>query len=562
MRRFGLLLVPVTALLVVSCAYYNIFWMAEADYDKAVGVGGYDFWDPYLQPPLKGDSDRLVTSCIERCGKLILLYPKSKWVDDALLLMGNCFVIRGENQNALRKYDEILQLYATGQFAPMARYMKAYTLIRDGSTQHGTTLLTGLSEESKSEEVRERATFLLGRVALERGDCDEAVSFFETYLADYPRGTKAVRVRLHLAACLLDMGRPDRVVGVLEPLAKKEGDDGLQAALMMGEAYRAMDQNDRAIDIFTRLTETALQDTVKARAEMEIGRTMVARGEAEEAIPVLDKAAEMAAAAKGLQDEITFTKGLIDEKNLEDFDAAIAAYDAIAKSNSAYGVLAKKRSAALKAVEEFTSALLDTVPDSPDDEAEYRFMLGETYVDELGLREEGFREFKTVADSLPGTKFGPQAILRTASMLETQSDSLAGTYYRKVIEMLPGSVYANFARSQLGLPLVDVVIPEPDTLAVWVEGQVVGPFLPSSAPDSLPFVGPQLPRGPEPGRATSDTSMHGHRSRPDSTGARSRTPEPTGIRIPHREPPEAQSGDTTGTYAPADTTGSGRRQVP
>ena len=238
MRRFGFILSSVALVFVATCAYYNTFWMAESDYEKALKVGGYDFWDPYDQPPLRGDSDRLVASCIERCGKLLLLHPNSGWVDDALFLMGNCFVITGEHQNALRKYDEILQLYASSEFAPMAEYMKAYTLIRHGSAQQGTALLEGLREGSESKEVRERAVFLLGRAALERDDCVQATPFFETYLAEYPDGAKADRVRLHLAACLLEMGQADRVISVLEPLSDKQGDEGLQAALKMGEASR------------------------------------------------------------------------------------------------------------------------------------------------------------------------------------------------------------------------------------------------------------------------------------------------------------------------------------
>ncbi len=570
-RQVGWMLALVALVLVMSCAYYNIFWMAESDYEKMLEVGGYDFWDPYDQPALKGDSDRLVTSCIERCGKLLLLHPNSKWVDDALFIMGNCFVITGEHQNALRKYDEILQLYASSEFVPMAGYMKAYTLIRDGSTQQGTALLQSLSEGSESGEVKERAVFLLGRAALERDDCAQAVPLFETYLAEYSDGAKVNRVRLHIAACMLEMERADRVISVLEPLAKKQGDEALQAALKMGEAYRRMGQNDRAIEIFTRLTEEAAEDSIRARAKMETARTMVAREEAEAAVAVLDEAAEIATVKiKGLQDEIILTKGLIHEQNLQDFDAAIAAYDKIAKSGSEYGKTAKKRSAALKAVQKFRGALRDTVPDSPEDEAEHRFMLGETYLDELGLREEAFTEFRTVADSLSGTRFGPQAMLRTASLFEAEDDTLARAYYSKVIEIVPGSVHANFARSRLGLPLVDVVIEKPDTL-VWDEGQVVGPFLPSAAADSLPFVGPREPPGPGPEQVSPDTTLRGRRSRPDSIGARSPIPGPIGIRFPQAQPSEADSADTvghqpgsdtSGTYVPADSTGEVERQGP
>jgi len=572
MSRHGILLASIALVLVVSCAYYNIFWMAESDYERALKAGEFDFWDPFDQPKLQGDADRLVTSSIERCGKLLFLHPKSKWVDDALFIMGNCFVIKGQHPNALRKYDEILQLYASSEFAPMARYMKAYTLIREGSIKQGTTILESLREQTKSKEVRERSVFLLGRVAIEENEWARAISFFEIYLAEYADGTKVSRVRLHLAECLLHEGKVDRVVGVLEPLRKKEGAEGLEAALKTGEAYRGMGEIDKAIGIFRDLTERAIQDSVRARAMMETGRTMVARGEVEEAVALLDQAAEVATAkSKGLQDEITFTKALIQEQQLQDFDAAIMAYDKIAKSQSEYGKMAGKRSGALKGVLEFTGALADTVPDSPGEEAEYRFRLAETYSDDLGLREEAFRQFKIVADSLSETAFGPPAMLRTASMIEAEGDTLAGEYYTKVIEMFPGSVHANFARSRLGLPLVDVVIAKP---IVWEEGKVIGPVLPSAPADSVEFVGPRLPLPPGPERVSPDTTMRGRRTPPDSLEGRRTVTGPTGIRFPQARPESAGAlgvrdstgrgaeSDTTLDNTPADSTGQGGRWAP
>lgn len=572
MRRYLLSLASVALVFVVSCAYYNIFWMAESDYEKAVELGGYDFLDPFDQPQLQSDSERLITSTIERCGKLLLLHPNSGWVDDALFIMGNCFVIKGQHQNALRKYDEILQLYSDSEFVPMARYMKAYTLLRDGSIQQGITILEGLRSESKSKEVRERSVFLLGRTAVEQNNCSRAISFFETYMAEYPDGENVNRVRLNLAACLLREGKADRVVGVLEPLARKQGAVGLEASLRMGEAYREMGENDRAIEIFTWLTERAVEDTVRARAMMETARTMVARREAEEAVAILDEAAEIATMSnKALQDEIVFTKARVQEQHLQDFGAAIGAYDQIGKSQTEYGKMAGERSAALKDVQKFTGALQDTLPDSPEEEAEYRFMLGETYLDDLGLREEAFEQFKTVADSLPESGFGPQAILRTASMLEAKEDTLADVYYRKVIEMSPGSVYANFARSRLDLPLVNVEIKKP---VVWEEGHVVGPALPGAPADSIQFVGPQLPSPPEPGRVPPDTTMRERRSPPDSLGRRRTVPGPPGLRFPEARPESAgaadsatgsgpaSDSDTTMYNAPADSAGQGGRWTP
>jgi TolA-binding protein len=562
MVRTGFLLLAVAMLSVASCAYYNIFWMAEKDYRQAIKLGGYEFWDPHSQPPLAGDAKRSVNACIERCGKLLLLYPKSRWADDALLVMGNCFLLKGEHQNALRKYDEILQLYSSSEWVPMAKYMKAYTLIHDGSIQQGTALLREISGDSKHKEIRERAVYLLGRTAQERGDCKQAAESFEAYLADFPKGAKVDNVRLHLADCLLRSGREDEVIEVLDPLRTRQSQQGFQAVLRIGEAYRKMGQNDEAIEILAGLTEQAPEDSVKARAKMETAKTMVARGEPGEAVTVLAEAAEIATAnLSELRDEIIYNQGRIYEKDLRDFDAAVTSYDKIASSKSNYGGMAGKRAEALKDVQRFRRALADTVPDAPEDEALSRFMLGEAYLEELGLRDEALEQFRIVADSLTSTEFAPKAMLRTAVLVEADSDSLAEVYLKRVVEMFPGTVHANFARSRLGLPLVTVEVAKPDTMALWEPGVVVGPPVPAALGDSLSM---GRPGGPLP--AAPDTAAAGRTPAPGPVRPRRTSPGAEVTGFPPTFPALPESGDTgrfwreaDSSMTPADTTGQAER---
>jgi TolA-binding protein len=570
--RPGFLLAVLASVVLVSCAYYNIFWMAESEYEKAIKREQYDFWDPYDQAPLQGESERLVDSSLERFGKLLVLYPGSRWADDALLLMGNCFLLKEEYQNALRKYDELIQLYASSDLAPAARYMKAYTLVRNGSHQQAVTILEGVSEDKENKDIRQRAAYLLGRIALERDDYVRAVEIFETYLGDFPKGMKVERVRLHLAYCLLQTGDPGRVIEVLEPLAGKRTETGYQAALKLGEAHRTLGENDTAIEIFERLKQEASEDSFKARATMETAKIMVARQETEEAVAVLDEAAEMATAGlAALKDEIVYTQGLVYEKELDNFESAIETYDKITKSKGPYAREAQKRSQALNRVVKFRGTLTDTVPDSPEEEASTRFKLGETYLEDLGLREEAFREFKTVADSFADIPVAAQAMLRTAEFLGGESDSAGEAYLRRVVELFPETVHANFARSRLGLELVDVKITKP---VVWEDAQVLGPSFPAAEEDSLSVTGPELPGPPLPPEMVPDapdTLGPARRRRPADRRPGEASPVTDLPGVVSTAPARPESADTSGlwdgrdstrTAEPADTAGQGGRQRP
>jgi TolA-binding protein len=473
--------------------------MASSEYEKALETKDYGFWDPYTQPPLAGNAAKLVDSALERCGKLLVLHSKSRWVDDALLMMGNCFVLKGENQSAIRKYDEIIEIYSNSELVPEARYMKAYTLVRDGSDQQAAAILTDLLQKSERKRLRERSAFLLARIAHEADDCEQAVTRFEDYLEDFPEGRKVIDVRLNMASCLLQLDRAEDVIKVLEPLGEVTGPAGVEATLRTGRAYREMGENQKAIDTFRDLVEAAPAESTAARVKMEIAETLTAMDLPQEAILAFDDADRLAGKTHSLKDEAAYRKGLVYERHIRDFDKAIATYDEAAQSPTGFGVLARDRASALKDVKRYSEALTDSIPDPAEEEARHRFMLGETYSEDLGLRNEAIEQFRIVADSLPDTKFGPPAMLRTASILREQGDNEADAYYLRVIETYPGTVYANLARHSMDLPLVDVEIPEPDTVPVPDSALEVGPQpVETAGADSLArripeIVGPPAP---------------------------------------------------------------------
>jgi tetratricopeptide (TPR) repeat protein len=528
-RGISLVLIAVVA---SSCAYYNIYWMARQEYGEALRESDEsEFWDPTEARKLQGESLRLIDSCMKRCGKLLLLYPESGWVDDALLLMGNCFVLKGQYDDALKKYDELLSLYGSSEFAERAEYMKAYTLILYGSPQQATGLLEDLLEEAEDRDVRERSTYLLGAVLYNRGDCENAIPHLEVYTKRFPEGRMATNVRLNLGRCLIRLDRQEEAIDFLAPLAERVDVDGNLAAIQIGRARRELGQIEEAKTIFENLSQKAGNDSLRARAEMENAETLILQGAPEEAIEDLTIADSLSKRTPDLQSEIIYNIGLVYEKHLDDFERAIASYERAGKSKSKHGGLASKRAQALKAISKYESSLSD----STEDEAENRFLLAETYLMDLGLVDRAVREYRVVAERFPASEFGARSMLTLASLLGAHRDSLAQSYYRKVLELFPDRVFGNVARFHLGLPLTDVSVDVADT-------------------EAREFIGPPLV-APE---DTSGTSAAG--SPPEEIPGPPLPGDLTISRKPEFRQPASADRDTAGTEEPE--TGVGPRPQP
>jgi TolA-binding protein len=518
-----------------SCAYYNIYWMASHEYEKATtAVGAAEFWDPFAQKPLTGEAIKNIDSCAKRCGKILLLYPKSKWVDDALVLMGNCFTLKGEYATALRKYEELLKFYPSSELVDEALYMEAYTHVLDGSTGEALASLEAMEDQIKTKRWREHVVYLAGKIYRKNADCDGAIEYYEKYLKSFPEGQRAVDVTLALADCLIKVGRQSEAAELLEPLTKKQDLTGSVAAIKLGAAYRKLGQDDKALGIFRGLADKTLADSVRARADIETAITLEGQGKPEEAVGVLGVADSLGKSALG--GEARYRIGLIYEQRLSDFAKAAAAYDEAGKSATEYGRLAAKRASALKSVAKYEQVLSDSTVKDADKLAMNRFLLAETYLIDLGLAVRAETELRVLSDSLAANPFTARSKLALGSLLEARGDTTARAYYRAVIDSFPTTVYANMARSRLSLPLVDVPIPvtpapAADTASATQPGPpptFIGPTVPADtsftrrpspawrpAEDSL-RIGPPADMGP----AFEDSLRIGPPAPPDTTGGR------------------------------------------
>jgi TolA-binding protein len=524
--------------LAASCAYYNIFWTAEREYAKATeGTAFAEFSDPYAQQKPTGENLKNVESCLKRCGKILLLYPKSKWVDDSLVLMGNCFLLKGEYANALRKYEELLRFYPSSEFADEARYMKAYTHVLEGSTEEALQLLESPAGQAVGKEWQDRSAFLQARIYENKGDCAQVITLLEAYLSKFPGGHRAHEASLALGQCLIKVGRQSEAIKVLEPLLGRNDQAGATASVRLGRAYRELDQPDKAIEVLDGLFKTATVDSFRARAEIEKALTLDGQGKYQEAIDVLSVADSVGQAALG--PEAKYRTGLIYEKGLGDFGKATTVYDAASKGTSNFSRAASKRAAALKSVDTYRKALSDSAATTAS-LAMNRFALAETYLLDLELPALAEEQYRVLSDSLPTTDFTARSMLVLGSLLDARGDSTATRYYQAVIDSFPNTIQANIARARFRLPLVDIVAAPVDTAAVapGTAGAGAGDSVAvnSTMVDSLSTLAPGPEIGPE-------------KPSPDSLGLerprlRSRPPKEQ----PTQKPPE--STDKSGEESP------------
>ena len=110
------------SLIFVGCAYFNTFYNAKQYYKKA-----YHETKKNLTDKPTANENKFYQEAIDRSLTLIVKYPNSNYIDDALLLAGKSYYYRQEYFQAKRKFLELLSNYPDSPFADEAKLWMART---------------------------------------------------------------------------------------------------------------------------------------------------------------------------------------------------------------------------------------------------------------------------------------------------------------------------------------------------------------------------------------------------------------------------------------------------
>jgi tetratricopeptide (TPR) repeat protein len=438
--RRPILAVALAALVVLpSCAYYNTYYLAKKNYDKATGG------QPYVVDPTVGtQSQQYYTDAMKYSKKLLAQYPKSKWVDDAYLLWALSLLGRDDPLETANMLENFAVLYPTSP-------------------------------------IKSDVTFFLGVAYRRAHKPADALRAFDEFLGKNPRHRYVPYAQLERSHALLALDRraeaADAATQVIEkdprgPLvtvARQARSDALFADGQFGPAredYRALGfeavddeqrfgyllreadclegarQYDAEIDLLRsaisheRAPVVSTQTTANGTAVVNAptgpgadhwGRLRIRIGAAQLLAGRLDPALqEFGQVIAGyprtvLAAEAQYRIGYAYETQGENFDRARLEYGKVKDQTQMGGFsqMAATRSANLDRLSNFKGA---TGRDSLDRKAEARFMLAELYLFQHDRPDRALEEYRAIENDYRGTPWGGKALNAQAWVMRRKFD--------------------------------------------------------------------------------------------------------------------------------------------
>ena len=123
-------LLPFMCMSLFSCVYFNTFYNAEVSFKKAIKIIEES---PLIDKnELPSQAKKLLGESIDNSKLVIKIYPDSKYVDDAIFIIGRAAFLRGESAVAERYFNMLLKQYPNSKYFSESEIWLAYSHFRLG----------------------------------------------------------------------------------------------------------------------------------------------------------------------------------------------------------------------------------------------------------------------------------------------------------------------------------------------------------------------------------------------------------------------------------------------
>lgn len=446
MRRFSISLLAIL-LLLSGCVYYNLFFLAKKNFKEAESQrkkSGLEI--------AKGGKGKYQTA-IEKASQVLEFHPESKYVDDALYIIGRSFYHTGEFSKAETKFREILATYPDSKYAEEAVFYLGKTRYWKEDYVGARESFERIDSISDDDDLRSESMFMLGEILYTQKEWERSVSVYSEYLDEYEGGDRAGEIQFKIGESYFALEDYESAKSAFLEVLDVKADDSLdfQAMFRAGECYYILEHADSGLQIFDDLADDDKNYDHMADLHIQQARGIAILGDLQSAMETYHKTIEEYPRSE--QAAVAFYRlGTIFQDEFNDLDSAKAMYDSstAAKSTSSVSKLAVSKSADIAKLDAYRSG---KSAESIEEAVESQFLLAELYLNELNQPDSAVNEFEILIDSFPDSKYAPQALLALGWVQENIRDNpdSAETLYRKMLDEYPSSDFVPDVLTKLGI---------------------------------------------------------------------------------------------------------------
>ena len=430
-----------------GCVYYNLYYNINRIYHEAEKDKRGPDGKATRQTRDKYDK------VIRKCQQLIVQHPDSKYVDDAVLLIGKSYYEKGEYPLAITKFEELAENFPESKLNEEGQLYLAKSHIEMDRPASAVSILATLYEAKPRSKLADEMLYYLGVSLIRIGSPDDAAEYLKTLGDRFPNSPLRLEADLEMADLFAERGDYDSALALYIKLANARIDteNRIRYLHKLAEVYVGMGEYDKALDELNRLKGFALDNEMTAARMLLEAEANAGKGALDEAIDSYESIAARFPRSK-VAAEAYFRLGDIYQTTLDSLDLAKKKFDEVPRqyANSPYAKDAVIRSVSIMRFQRLQASLAagETV-----DEALVQFELAETELFQFNNTEKALAGYTGILNDHGDSEVAPKAAYAIAYIYEKVLNDETGAQraYLRLLREYPSSQQAGFARAYLGI---------------------------------------------------------------------------------------------------------------
>jgi len=263
--------------------FFNKFYTAEEDFDEGIKeyqAGFIANYNPSLDslnklPPVSNSAKELFNKVIERCSKIIQYNKNTRFLDDAVLLIGKSYFFMQDYLQAERKFNEFLSKLTNSNIYDEAILYLGKTKLKLRNSSDGITILNNLLEKTQDDEIKSDITEELAIHSLSNRDISTSVEFFKKSI-DFTKSKDKKAQKQYTLAKIYLLNNPSNAIDEYNKVIKNSSDFDLTfyAYLNKGIAQIKIGRYEEAQELLDDLSSDYRDyPELKQQADLELANT-------------------------------------------------------------------------------------------------------------------------------------------------------------------------------------------------------------------------------------------------------------------------------------------------
>ncbi len=405
--------------LLTNCAYFNTFYNAQNYYNQGMKLVTND--------TLKTDSEYF-DKTIEKCASVIVKYPESRYIDDALFMMGVSYYYKGDYARALEKLEFLTTNFPGSKFYDDAMY---YTGLAYYKSEKINRAIIAFKEAGRFKYFKKRANVMLCYTYYRDHNYQELITTANLLLKEKLSRKEKMMILNILSEAEYALKDYESALKTLNSIAlvAQNTDEKKKIKLRMADIYLEMNQYEKCKEF--------LENEYDPEFRLILANLNVRTNNIEDAKQIYVEVKE--SPIQEYSAKAFYELAQIAEKE-DSLELAIGYYDTLCtRATGELLTKAKVRVGILRKIVELSSKTEDI------DKAQ--FALGELYFIELKDIPKAMEYYENVYKDYPKSELSAKALYANfwINKMILKQDSIAQYLAEKLIKDYPNTEYTNSA---------------------------------------------------------------------------------------------------------------------